>query len=187
MDCLGSHMCLKRFNKLGTSTFRFLAGLYASSRYCSQPWVQLPWGSLSSWYGSLLLEGLAPWLGLRWWSMVTISENSVRQPCSWLQNSSGIVICCGMWFVLPHSGWNSGPIWRCLVLLHSVLGSLCKGHLMLPPGPCTPLRDTGCPPPPARAPAPALGCMVPRGTALAMLVSRWGKKQPLVMWETFFK
>lgn len=32
-------MCLKRFNKLGTYTFWFLAGLYASSRYCSQPWV----------------------------------------------------------------------------------------------------------------------------------------------------
>lgn len=48
-------MYLKGFSQLGTCAFWFLAGLYASGRYRSQPWgARFFRGSLSSLYSSLL-------------------------------------------------------------------------------------------------------------------------------------
>lgn len=48
-------MYLKGFSQLGTCAFWYLAGLYASGRYRSQPWgARFFRGSLSSLYSSLL-------------------------------------------------------------------------------------------------------------------------------------
>lgn len=91
---------------------------------------------------------------------------------------------------LPHSDLNSGPIWRCLVLLHSVLGSSWTGDRTLALGApgclCTAQGEPRLPSSPSTHRGPA-GC--PGGWP-----SQWSfpgevKKNSLysVMWEIFLK